>query len=863
MGFGFLLGIFAFLGVVLGWVAYFQGRSRDLRLEKLEQQLHELRKQLAAAPLHDDSAAKSSRPPLDESQTIEQRLARIADPDSTTTTTTTSTATTTTAPRSNSTSAGWLEQLRRNWMVWLGGSCVALAGIFMVRYSIEQGLLGPTARIVAGLALGLVLHAAAQWLRQTRGQHDAFAALAGGGSITLFAALLSALHLYHLIEPVPTFLLLTLVSLGSMLLALRHGPILAIIGIVGAYLVPLLVGGSGGGAVIVLGYTLVITAATLLLGGYVQRAWLWHAALAGGLGWWLLTLWSSEVGAWRAPYLAVLALLFIVLPWRDWLLQRQVAPAPRLRLQSLVDWRSEEGWLPLTLTLLLLAQGLTLMLKGFDPALNSMHWLQLPLLVLWIGGRRETLALHAWLALLLQAGALVMERVHLGGLRPLPGDTAVAFQWYCLLQTLLFSGLALWHLRRAGNRALWLALAVIAPLASLVLAWLLTRDSIAPLQWSLAAATLAAFDLMLAGLLLQRRAASLNVAWLCIGGHLGYALAVALYLKDGGLTLALAAQLVSLGWIIRRFRLVELDLLFKGVVMLVILRLSLNPWLFRYTDGLAWPLWTYWGSALCCFGGNLLLSTRPVLQTWGQGACLHLTVLALWVTLRFALYDGAVFTMRFDAMEAALTQVLFAVVGLVYHWREQFSAALAQFYRLYSRILLVLALALYARVLLFTVGSNNWLVGDIGEKPLLNLLLLTHGAPVLLFLAVWRWYLPGLQRFALYGASAALFIFVSLEITHLWRGNIRFSGSMQDAELYTYSIVWLIMAVAAILGGIRRFGHGCYRGGLVLLGLVIAKLFLVDMADLTGLLRVASFMGMGLALLALGYLHQRWKGSMQ
>jgi uncharacterized membrane protein len=321
--------------------------------------------------------------------------------------------------------------------------------------------------------------------------------------------------------------------------------------------------------------------------------------------------------------------------------------------------------------------------------------------------------------------------------------------------------------------------------------------------------------------------------------------------------------MVSLGWIIRRFRLVELDLLFKGVVMLIILRLTSNPWLFRYTDGLAWPLWTYWGSALCCFGGGLLLGSRPVLRAWSLGACLHLTVLALWVSLRFALYDGAVFTTRFDVTEAALTQLLFGSVGLVYHWREQFSAALAQFYRLYSRVLLVLALGLYARILVSTLGSNGWLVNGIGETPVLNLLLLTHGAPVLLFLAAWRWYLPGLQRFALYGAGAALFIFVSLEIMHLWRGNIRFNGSMQDAELYTYSIVWLIMAVAGILGGIRRFGHGCYRGGLALLGLVIAKLFLVDMADLTGLLRVASFMGMGLALLALGYLHQRWKGSMQ
>lgn len=48
-----------------------------------------------------------------------------------------------------------------------------------------------------------------------------------------------------------------------------------------------------------------------------------------------------------------------------------------------------------------------------------------------------------------------------------------------------------------------------------------------------------------------------------------------------------------------------------------------------------------------------------------------------------------------------------------------------------------------------------------------------------------------------------------------------------------------------------------YRAGMALLGVVIAKLFLVDMSGLEGLLRAASFMGLGLCLLALAWLHRR------
>jgi uncharacterized membrane protein len=55
-----------------------------------------------------------------------------------------------------------------------------------------------------------------------------------------------------------------------------------------------------------------------------------------------------------------------------------------------------------------------------------------------------------------------------------------------------------------------------------------------------------------------------------------------------------------------------------------------------------------------------------------------------------------------------------------------------------------------------------------------------------------------------------------------------------------------------------RFGANVYWAGFGLMMIVIAKTFLFDMADLEGLLRVASFMGLGLSLLGLAYLYQRF-----
>jgi uncharacterized membrane protein len=67
----------------------------------------------------------------------------------------------------------------------------------------------------------------------------------------------------------------------------------------------------------------------------------------------------------------------------------------------------------------------------------------------------------------------------------------------------------------------------------------------------------------------------------------------------------------------------------------------------------------------------------------------------------------------------------------------------------------------------------------------------------------------------------------------------------------------MLMAVATVLAGTRLGSKDAYNAGIGLLFVVIAKIFLLDMSGLEGLLRVASFMGLGLAMLGLAYLYQR------
>ena len=56
---------------------------------------------------------------------------------------------------------GFEETIGTRWVVWIGGLTLALGGFFMVRYSIEAGLLGPGVRTMLGGLFALALLAAA------------------------------------------------------------------------------------------------------------------------------------------------------------------------------------------------------------------------------------------------------------------------------------------------------------------------------------------------------------------------------------------------------------------------------------------------------------------------------------------------------------------------------------------------------------------------------------------------------------------------------------------------------------------------------------------------------------------------------
>lgn len=59
------------------------------------------------------------------------------------------------------------EAIGAGWSVWVGGLALALGGLLLVRYSIEQGLIGPHVRVALGALLALALAATGEYLRRS------------------------------------------------------------------------------------------------------------------------------------------------------------------------------------------------------------------------------------------------------------------------------------------------------------------------------------------------------------------------------------------------------------------------------------------------------------------------------------------------------------------------------------------------------------------------------------------------------------------------------------------------------------------------------------------------------------------------
>ena len=99
---------------------------------------------------------------------------------------------------------------------------------------------------------------------------------------------------------------------------------------------------------------------------------------------------------------------------------------------------------------------------------------------------------------------------------------------------------------------------------------------------------------------------------------------------------------------------------------------------------------------------------------------------------------------------------------------------------------------------------------------------------------------------------------MTLNVRHWFHNPVLSVGDVFESEDYAYSAMWLFYALSTLIIGMWLKRSLIRYAALAVLVLTVIKVFLWDMSGLGGLYRVASFLGLGLSLVGIGYLYQRY-----
>jgi uncharacterized membrane protein len=769
------------------------------------------------------------------------------------------------------------ERFGTQWVVWAGGLALALGGFFLVRYSIEQGWFGPGARVLLAAVVALVAIAAGEWTRRNElrtgiaGIASAHipSILTAAGTAIAFADGYAAYALYGFLNAGTAFVILGLIALGTLAAALLHGPALAGLGLVGAFVTPLIVSTAEPSYWALYLYLAVVTAASFALAR--MRHWRWLAITAVALGalWTLPGLGDGEAIAPHAFHIAtgfVLSALLIV--------AGLVFGPDGARGQ--IDGISSGA-----LTAYLLAAACLVVATGHDT---------LALLV-FVLGVAATIAI-AWRTdsalLAVPAAAILVALIFaqwafdfdLHQIQILSGavpDAAWRPDEFLFGTPLMLGGalaalflasgfLAQGRSTRALVSIVWSGCATAAPLLILIALYYRIAGFDRSLPFATAALLLAALFAFATEALAKRKlytGQEASVAVFATGAIAALALALSLALEKGWLTVALALMVPGIAWIAEQRPWPALRWLAAAMTVAVLGRVAWDPRIVGDAVGLRpvfnWLLYGYGvpAAAFWFAGARLRRQADDVPARIVDAAAILFVVLLIVLEVRHYVWAGTPYDADGTLAETALdVSLLLAVVIGLERLREK-SGSIVHDYA--ARILA--AILFFVAVIGLGILVNPLLTGEVVGGPTINFVLLGYGVPAVLTAVLAfvtrhtrpQWY----GRAAAALALALALAYLSLEIRTLYQGPILTAGPTTNAEQYTYSAVWLAFGVALLAAGIWFRSVALRAASAAVIVLTVLKVFVVDMSDLTGIFRALSFLGLGAVLMGIGWFYQR------
>jgi uncharacterized membrane protein len=761
--------------------------------------------------------------------------------------------------------------------VWIGGVALALAGFFMVKYSIETGLLSPTVRVVLGMIFGVGLLYAANWVRGKESFANGTSiaqALSGAGIADLYVCIFAATSLYDLIPTFIGFSGMAAVTATAVVLSLRHGMPIALLGLVGGFLTPAMVGSNDPSAPTLFIYLYFVI--TGILAVIRKQNW-WVMAVPAVIGaflWGFIWIFGGNFNPTDSLYLG----LFLMA------ISATVVATSRQKYEE----DSENDFLLNDLksmkTLNYITLGGSTLIMGFiasHAGFGFMEWALFGLISL--GGiglaffNQKLYGLVPWVSMAVNAVMLAAWNT--------PDTNAFALTISIFSALYIASGYLLQS--RSERPLIWAGLTAAASIGYYLLAYYKLRhtDLVAfiPMFWGLLALVFAGFGTIA----LQKIIADVpadhpqkqHLMAIYAGSATAFlSIALTIELPREFLSVALAAQLFAISWINLRVDVKALRhiisilacvfgfLLIPQILLLVQLtahslveaQLALQqniPIVNSPTFQLGLP-------ALFFVAGSYLLRLQNddrLVRSLEIASIALIGVMGYYFTRHsFHIDENVLFVKAGFVERGVITNILF-VYGLLCLWIG----------RNYLRKAVTLSGLVLCGVALFRIGYFDfiaynplWSLQTVGELPIINALMLTYGLPI-----IWTWKatqeLPyaGKAQWNKYGYCFVLllaFTLISLNVRQLFHGTYLNYFETTNAEIYTYSVVWLLFGITLLLFGTLKRDKMVRIASLMIMILTVGKVFLYDASELEGLFRVFSFFGLGLSLLGLSWFYTRF-----
>lgn len=792
--------------------------------------------------------------------------------------------------------------LGARWAVWAGGLALALGGIFLVKYSIESGLLSPAVRLALAAIFGLFLGLAGEAIRRkalpgiatTYSNAMIPGVLTAAGALTLFGVVYAAYGIYDYIGSGTAFVLLGLVAFATIGLSLLHGQALAGLGLLGSMLTPALISTE--------------TPNIWALFLFLTISWLATAASARRQGWTVVpSLANVGLGLWALGYIGfsetvsvepVVISLLIMIAGTIWLWpgaafdkanrdiyapEEAKAETTAMRLIHLFSRPSLAISLTVSLAValpavaILLADGgisihpafaMLVLLAALAALGTSRHFAVWPAIFAALTAQTGVAFLgqrfFAFDPLLGGTAAVTLPSVSSGT----GSNVAASLSFGAILVLCGFS-----FIKRKGPAdqsfaKLWAFLIALFPVwigtTSFVLFGNLGRD------WLHAAYGLGLGFVLLAGAEWLHRQNNkayrkpLNI--LVLGSFAAFALSLHT-LTEGLVTTVLLSVIGFVYVLASRKRNWEVLPWVMAVASVAVLgRIAWEPTLVGPQNLGTTPVFNallpgYGIPALLAVASAWLLRDWPGVRAKNflQAIASVMGLLAVAILIRHAMnggtLDNSVPTLGEQSIYTLLT-IGFSGVLMTLDLKSP-----SPVFRYGSMIAGVIAVINVLTMHFFTL--NPYFTGEnTGRIPVLNLLLIGYLLPALAYGGL-AYYARGkrpppyVSMLAVAGAALG-FAWATLSVRRFWQGeNIADWKGFMQGETYSYSVVWLLIGVLLLVIGSRFNARSLRLASAAFVLISVAKAFLIDMSNLEGVLRALSFIGLGAVLIGIGLFYQK------